>query len=135
MTRFVIDASVLAALALTEGSSRAAGALQRLLGGSALAPPLLYFEIRNVLIVSERRGRLTDVQSERFLQNLKRLPIEIDNACEDARLLALAREHKLTIYDASYLELAVRQRLPLATLDAALERAARAEGVGIVGSD
>lgn len=135
MTRFVIDASVLAALALTEGSSRAAGALQRLLGASALAPPLLYFEIRNVLIVNERRGRLTDEQSERFLQNLKRLPIEIDQDCDDVRLLALARKHKLTVYDATYLELAVRQRLPLATLDAALERAARVEGVGIVGAD
>jgi len=130
-----MDASVLAALALTEGNPRAAAALQSLLGASALAPPLLYFEIRNVLIVNERRGRLTEEQSERFLRNLKRLPIEIDHACEDARLLALAREHRLTAYDASYLELAVRQRLPLATLDAALERAARAEGVGIVGAD
>lgn len=96
---------------------------------------MLCFEIRNVLIVNERRGRLTEDQSARFLQNLKRLPIEIDHACEDARLLPLARKHRLTVYEASYLELAVRKSLPLATLDADLERAARAEGVDIVGGD
>ena len=62
-----------------------------------------------------------------------RLPITIDVDCDERRLMTLARKHRLTAYDAAYLELALREGIALATLDAELERAARAEGVTLVG--
>ena len=124
---FVIDASIVAAWALQdEESSHAAEALERLRGEPALAPALLFFEVRNVLLVNERRGRLTEVQSAQFLRALARLPIRIDRSPDEAQLMTLARRHRLTVYDAAYLELALRERLPLVTLDARLEAAMRA---------
>lgn len=136
MTRFVIDASILAAAGLAdERHPRAEHAIERLRKAAALAPSLLFFEIRNVLLVNERRKRLSEEDTAAFLEVLRRLPIDVDGACDETRLLLLARKHRLTAYDAAYLELAIREGLPLATLDADLERAARAEGVEIVGAD
>jgi predicted nucleic acid-binding protein len=78
---FVVDASIVAAWALRdEGSSRAADALERLRSEPALAPALLFFEVRNVLLVNERRGRLSEGQSTEFLRALSRLPIRIDRS-------------------------------------------------------
>lgn len=134
--RFVIDASILAAIALAEERHpRAFAALALLKRCSATAPTLLFFELRNVLLVGERRKRLTEAESGAFLRIVKRLPIDADASCDEAQLLTVARRHRLTIYDAAYLELAVREGLPLATLGADLEKAARAEGVGIVDAD
>ncbi len=125
---FVIDASIVAAWALLdEDSSRATEALERLRVDPALAPALLFFEVRNVLLVNERRGRLTEAQSAEFLRALSRLPIRIDQSPDETQLMMLARRHRLTVYDAAYLELALRERLPLATLDARLDAAMRAE--------
>ena len=61
------------------------------------------------------------------------LPIRLDHQADDGVLMALARTHRLTAYDAAYLELARRANLPLATLDIALARAASAEGVSLIG--
>jgi predicted nucleic acid-binding protein len=125
---FVVDASIVAAWALLdENSSRASQALERLRGDPALSPALLFFEVRNVLLVNERRGRLTEAQSAEFLRALSRLPIRIDQSPDETQLLILARRHRLTVYDAAYLELALRERLPLVTLDGRLEAAMRAE--------
>lgn len=133
MTGFVIDGSILAGVALAdERPSRAVAAVERLRGERGLAPSLLFFEIRNVLLVNERRHRLTPAQSEEFLRIMARLPITIDFDCDERRLMPLARKHRLTAYDAAYLELALREGVALATLDAELERAARAESVAIV---
>ncbi len=127
---FVIDASIVAAWALRdEESSHAAEALERLRSEPALAPALLFFEVRNVLLVNERRSRLSEGQSTEFLRALSRLPIRIDRSPDEAQLMTLARRHRLTVYDAAYLELALRERLPLVTLDARLEAAMRAAHV------
>lgn len=133
MTGFVIDASILAAFALAdERQPRAVSAIERLRNETALAPSLLFFEFRNVLLVSERRKRLTPEETEELLRIVARLPIESDADCDEKRLMPLARKHQLTAYDAAYLELALRKDVALATLDAQLERAARAEGVALV---
>ena len=98
------------------------------------APSLLYYEIRNALLVSERRNRITEAMSVAFLRDLGLLAIRFEPAGDDAILMTLARERKLTVYDAAYLELAKREGLPLATLDRALEKAAIAEGVALFGA-
>jgi len=130
---FVLDASVAAWWAFDdEDHPLAARALDRLRAEPALVPALWWFEVRNVLVVNERRGRLTEAITAAFLRAVARLDIGIDRAPDGAAVLALARAHRLSIYDAAYLELAQRAAAPLATLDAALARAARGEGVALI---
>jgi len=112
----------------------AAQALERLRTDPARAPCLWWFELRNTLVVNERRGRLTEADTAAFLRHVARLPVTLDPTPEDGAALILARAHRLTIYDAAYLDLAQRTSLPLATLDTALARAARAEGVALIGA-
>ena len=94
---------------------------------------LLWFEVRNILIVSERRQRVTEAETRAFLQRLAAFPNTEDHAPDEEEVMRLARLHKLTVYDAAYLELARREGAPLATLDDALAAAARKEGVALVG--
>jgi predicted nucleic acid-binding protein len=123
---FVLDASVTASWAFPdEGHPQAAVALERLRAADeARVPGLWWFEVRNVLLVNERRGRISEANTTAFLDDLGRLAIALDRAPVGSRTLALARRHRLTVYDAAYLELAQREGMPLATLDAALQRAA-----------
>ena len=93
-----------------------------------------WYELRNVLVLGERRGRLTELETARFLRDISRLAITIDSSPDEIQVLTLARRHRLTVYDAAYLELALRT-LPLATLDAMLATAARSEGVHLLGDD
>jgi predicted nucleic acid-binding protein len=131
----VIDASVLAAWLLGEHSDqRVETAFNALTRIEARAPSLLHHEIRNALLVSERRRRITEAMSAGFLRDFALLPIRLEPPRDDTSLMALARERKLTIYDAAYLELAKREALPLATLDRDLEKAAVAEGVALFGA-
>jgi len=130
---FVLDASVAACWAFDDEDHPAAAlALERIRGDEARVPALWWFEVRNVLVVNERRGRLTEADTAAFLRRVSRLGVTIDHSPEEAAVLALARRHRLSVYDASYLELAQREALPLATLDAELARAARAEGVAVL---
>ena len=130
---FVVDASVAGCWALDdEDHAVAARALQRLKTEDATAPSSWWFEIRNLLLVSERRGRIGQDDIAAFLSWLTVLPIVLDGEPEETRVLALARAHRLSVYDAAYLELAQRTGLSLATLDKALAAAARAEGVTVV---
>ena len=132
---FVLDASVAACWAFDdEDHPVAESALERLRTEPALVPSLWWFELRNVLVVSERRGRLTEPVSAAFLRAVARLDIAIDRTPDSTAVLALARAHRLSVYDAAYLELAQRTAAPLATLDAALARAARDEGVALIGA-
>jgi predicted nucleic acid-binding protein len=127
---FVLDASVAGVWASKhEKHPLAALALSTLRTDTALVPTIWWYEVRNILIVNERRGRTTQDDSEAFLRDLATLSIVIDTAINDAVIFELARRHRLTFYDAAYLELAVRLRLPLATLDTALAAAAGAEKV------
>lgn len=132
---FVIDASVAAAWLLPdEASQYADAAFARLPDDEVLVPGLFWLEMRNILLVCERRGRIDAANADRALDLLLALTIRPDHAADGALLMRLARRHTLSAYDAAYLELAVRQSLPLATLDAALGRAARAEGLVLVGA-
>ena len=124
---FVLDASVAVCWAFDDEDHPVAElALERVRTDEARVPSLWWFEVRNTLIVNERRGRLTESDTATFLRGLARLRV-LDRSPNEADVLALARHHGLTVYDAAYLELARREGAPLATLDAALATAARAE--------
>ncbi len=129
---FVLDASIAACWAFDdEDHPVAALALERVRTDEARVPSLWWFEVRNTLIVSERRGRLTEADTATFLRGLAHLRVSVDRSPEEADVLALARR-RLTVCDSAYLELARREGAPLATLDAALATAARAERVRLL---
>jgi len=132
---FVLDASVAACWAFDdEDHPVAALALERIRTDEAMAPSLWWFEVRNTLIISERRGRLTEADTTTFLREISRFGVIIDRTPQETAILALARQHRLTVYDASYLELAQREAIPLATLDNNLRKAAAAMlGVTLLG--
>src|ERR1700741_4665202 len=112
---FVIDASVTACWAFEdEDHPIAARALGQLRVDAAQVPCLWWFEVRNTLIVNERRGRLTEADVAAFLRSLSRLGVMVDRTPDEATVLGLARRHRLSVYDASYLELAQREGVPLA---------------------
>lgn len=95
------------------------------------APWLLWAELRNILVVNERRGRIPAGSAEQIADAVDGLGIVLDTAPAGAVVLDLARRHRLTVYDALYLELALRQGAALASLDAALLAAAQAEAVPV----
>lgn len=97
-----------------------------------VAPWLLWAELRNILVVSERRGRIPLGAAEQITDAVDALGIALDTAPAGSVVLELARRHRLTVYDALYLELALRRGATLASLDAALLAAARAETVVVV---
>ncbi|PZA10864.1 PIN domain nuclease [Rhodopseudomonas palustris] len=134
--RFVIDASVAAAYCFDDEDEPIADAAFARLHGSAtaVAPALFWFELRNTLLVGSRRGRIDSQQIKRVLDRINRAAITFDRLPSADALFDLAQRHRLTFYDAAYLELAQRERIELATLDAALVRAATAEGVALVGA-
>jgi predicted nucleic acid-binding protein len=99
----------------------------------AWVPSLWAVEIANALVSGERRQRLTAADTARFLELIKGLSIETDTqtASRAFDTLQLARTYALSAYDAAYLELAMREGLPLATLDERLKNAANVSGVAI----
>jgi predicted nucleic acid-binding protein len=124
---FILDSSVALAWVLPDEGNVTLDALcDRLTDDTALVPPVWPLEIGNVLLVAVKRGRLTAKDVSRLVTELRALPLEVDfnsteRALEDT--LNLARKYDLTTYDASYLELAKRRDLPLATLDTKLRQA------------
>lgn len=130
---FVLDASVTACWCFSdEQSAIADSAMNRLLDDKALAPALWTIEIRNILMVNERRGCIEPDDADAFLLDLTRLPITVRNDTDERALVTLARKHRLTAYDAAYLDLAVRTGTLLATLDRSLANAARTEGIQLI---
>jgi len=131
----VIDVSVMAVWHFQdEQSLLAEAALARLEHDQALVPTIWWFELRQVLLKGERRGRMSIDRSNEFLAFVQELPIKVAELPESDTVTGLARRHQLSIYDEAYLELAQRERIELATLDRALARAADAEGVILVGA-
>jgi predicted nucleic acid-binding protein len=103
----------------------------------AWVPGLWKLEVANILETGVKRGRHDAAFRNSTLADLALLPISVDTETDRqawGATLQLSERHGLTIYDAAYLELALRRGLPLATLDAQLRRAAQAEGVVVVGS-
>jgi predicted nucleic acid-binding protein len=132
---FVLDASVTLAWAFKEEMNVYTRTVLRSLGsGKALVPGIWPLEVGNALLVAERRNRLSFAEATRFLSFLRELPISVEQADPErifGEVLLLAREQRLSVYDAAYLDLALRQGLPLATQDRALRAAASRCGVEI----
>jgi predicted nucleic acid-binding protein len=118
------------------GAPRAGDLLDRVIQAGAWVPSLWKLEVANALHFSALHGSRDAGFVAMSLADLETLPINIDGET-DARAwndtLLLARQHKLTLYDAAYLELALRRALPLASLDRELRAAAAAEKVGLLG--
>lgn len=133
---FVLDCSVVITWILPdEGRHRVAALLERLASEGAVVPEVWSLEVANALLVAQRRGRLTEKDVERALEDLAALPIDVDQETHRQALnatLSLANKYKLSSYDAAYLELARRTRLPLATLDKKLRSACKAAGVELL---
>ena len=128
----VPDASAIISLALDdEDTAYAQNVIEAIAHEGAVVPTLFWFEVRNALLMAERRKRCTANQTTAFLVDLNMLPFEIDDQPREAVVIDLARRHALTIYDAAYLELAQRRGLMLATVDPALARAAKATMVKV----
>ena len=127
----VIDASTAAAWCFRdeEGTEEADAAIARLSVETGIVPGLFWHEMRNVLVVAERRGRITSTDVERNLYHLRTLPLLTDNDQSDIDTVVLARRHGLSGYDAAYLETAKRHGEDLATLDRKLATASAREGL------
>lgn len=129
----VVDASIAAAWCFpderADAAERVLDELPRL-GG--VVPAVFRYEICNVLIVNERRGRIDQAGSARFLMRLRDLRLVRDDAHDEETVMSLARGHVLSVYDAAYLETALRRGDSLATLDRSLASAATAEGVAVI---
>ena len=132
---FVLDCSVTMAWVFPdEATAETARLRDALRDGRAFVPALWPIEVANVLLAATRRGRIAEADWPRIWRNLEALPITIEPASVPrirGRVLDVASANGLSVYDATYLELAVRMRLPLATLDRALADVARAAGLGV----
>jgi predicted nucleic acid-binding protein len=129
----VIDASVTLSWVYSDEHSAASDALlARVADQGSVVPALWRLEIANALQNGIKRKRIDAAYLDSTIQKLLRLPIEIDADTNDfawTTTLQLADTHQITLYDASYLELALRRRLPLATRDEQLAAAAASAGV------
>jgi predicted nucleic acid-binding protein len=134
---FVLDCSIAMAWLFNDEATPKTGALlTRLTTETALVPAWWFIEITNVLAMAERKGRITSTQSDAFIADLGKLGIERDEEAPHRAftyLLPLCRRHRLTSYDAIYLDLAIRRNLPLATLDDDLRKTAKKLGVRLLG--
>jgi predicted nucleic acid-binding protein len=130
---FVLDASASAGFFLDdEASVYSSGVLSALYRGDhAIAPQIWAYELRNIILMAFRRGRITKEHVSEARCGIAGLAVRLVDPPSYDDLLALAERHNLTVYDAAYLDLAMREHLPLATLDRALIRAAGETGVMI----
>ncbi|MGA9582634.1 MAG: type II toxin-antitoxin system VapC family toxin [Allosphingosinicella sp.] len=133
---FVLDASTTLAWHFEDEASAEVRALaHRAFADGVAVPQHWLLEVISALLRGERRNRSAPAQSQEFVTFLQDLDAEIDDLDQDRAvsvLLPLARDQRLSLYDAAYLELADRRRLPMATLDASLIRAANAIGVELI---
>ena len=137
MTLCVLDASVALAWSFKDEVSPYATFIVRSAKSARAVGPVIWpLEVNNALISAVRRERIDELVANRIRDTLDRLPVDIDSEIAVAslgqRILRLGIEHGLSAYDASYLELAMRRGLPLATQDERLLRAAGAAGIEIL---
>ncbi len=139
--RFVLDNSVMMRWLFGDGSPQDRAYAERVLdlllveGNLAWVPGIWPLEVGNVLLRAEAKGSLTEARASEFLGTLQAMSIQTDGQTAAQALtstLQLARRHRLSSYDAAYLELGLRQGLALATLDADLQSAAVQSGLGLV---
>jgi len=133
--QFVVDNSVILAWVLDEGKTGADRVMDRLVDGAALTPGIWPLEFANSLVVAERRKRLSEAEAVRAREVVLALPIQVvpdERERVLSSVLTLARDQGLSVYDACYLDLAMREGLSLATLDQGLREAAERCGVPVV---
>ncbi|MGD8836703.1 MAG: type II toxin-antitoxin system VapC family toxin [Desulfobacteraceae bacterium] len=132
--KFVIDNSIVMAWCFEDETSDYTDAIQELLiVNKAFVPAIWPLEVANLLLVAERKKRISSADSGHFIALLSQLPIEVvgsDRIFHDT--LSLARQYHLSSYDASYLDLAIHEGIPIATLDKAIIRAAKALKVQLI---
>lgn len=135
MSVFVLDCSVAMAWCFPDEAGPYSEKVLEDLGGSgAVVPSIWPLEVANVLLSAERRTRISKAQSRRFVELLQALPISVDEtrvATVWDGVISLARDQDLSAYDAAYLELAMREGVPIATRDKTLLKAARRCGVPV----
>lgn len=131
MTACVVDASVAAAWFLPdEASMLTEAALEHTAAAQVWVPALWLLEIGNLLLTAQRRGRIDAAKRAELVDRAARLSLRVDREPVSILTLdALAARHRLTAYNAAYLELALRRALPLVTLDSALLAAMSEAGV------
>lgn len=133
---FVLDASVAIGWCFSdEATPESISLLEKLKLETALVPSIWPLEVGNVLVVAEKRKRLKFAEISQCLEILKRLNINVDSETSDRafhEILSLAHSEQLTTYDASYLELAMRKGIPLATKDNELGKIATRLGVKLI---
>lgn len=137
MNRFVLDCSIAMGWCFEDQANALTDkALTLLEDGHALVPHIWFLEIANVLVVAERKNKINKADSVRFFEMLRSLPIVAEPnplAWEYANhLMELGRAHRLSSYDAAYLDLALRSGLPLATRDVPLLKACKKTGVRVL---
>jgi len=136
----VLDTSMTMAWHVTRSDPSEAAIAQDALGKvmtrGAIVPALWFSEVANAILMAERHRAWNQTSSQSLLADLDALPISSDTGApriNQLRVISIARTHNLTAYDATYLELALRLNLPLATFDQKLAQAARSAGVPIFG--
>jgi predicted nucleic acid-binding protein len=133
---YVLDASVALSWCFAdERTPETQALLARALVESVAVPSHWSLELANILTMAERRGRIDPDRISRFVAMLDTIAIVVDATTHErglSEILNLARREGITSYDAAYLDLALRERLPLATRDAALAEAARRVGVSVI---
>ena len=133
----VLDSSVALAWVYREERSGAIAAVfEQVTEAGAWVPSLWRLEVANVLEMGVRRGRNNAAFRDATLADFELLPIQTDSETEKhawRTTLRLAERRRLTLYDAAYLELAMRRGVPLASLDRELRAAAAAENVALLG--
>ena len=133
---FIVDNSVVMMWCFGDERNRYADTvLERLQSATCYVPAIWPLEVGNVLLVAERRNRLGEADSVRFIALLSQLPLVVEPEPPDSMLkdvIPLARDNQLSTYDASYLALAMRKGLPIATQDQQLRKAARRNRVQLI---
>ena len=136
MSRFVLDRSIAMSWCFEDQAEPGTDAiLARLTEDEALVPPVWPLEVANVLLGAERRGRLSRARSQGFVAMLGQLPIATVERPQRESIesaLSLGRDYCLSAYDAAYLDLAIREGVPLASKDRLLRTAARRAGVALL---
>ena len=136
MNSFVVDNSIVMSWCFNDEANKYGDAvLDGLAESTAIVPPIWPLEVVNVLLVAERRNRLKQVDSVRFITLLSQLPIVVEHEGPERKmkdLLSLGRANNLSSYDAAYLDLAMRNDCPIATLDKKLIEAAKNVDVTIL---
>ena len=134
MADLVVDASLASAWCFPDERKDYANAVLHVVSSSssiAIAPRLWAYEVRNSVLMGLRRGRISKADAEAFLYSLADLNIRLTDPASYDAVFRLADQSGLTVYDAAYLDLAIRQGAQLASLDDALQKAAMKAGVGL----